>query len=77
VNNMRYWSDEEVVVLRELYPNPNVGKDDLVKVFKRSWKSIRCKANDLGLERKTIYPSDIDYGFLDELRKKLPPRVIE
>jgi len=44
-----FWKEEEINLLKEIYVNNT--KEFLINKFSRSWKSIRYKANQLGLSR--------------------------
>ena len=65
--NQRKWSDREVEILRELYPNPEVSQEDLEKVFNRSGNAILHKAKSLKLRK--IYKENIDEEYLEQLRR--------
>jgi len=63
------WSEREIEVLEELYTNPNVTRDDMLKVLPdRTWKAIRIKANDIGLKRDSI-SGKIDEEYLKKLKE--------
>jgi len=64
------WTREEVEVLKRLWVNPKVSKEDLLRVFPyRSWDSIDCIARRrLGLSaRSKIFERNINREFLKKL----------
>jgi len=68
------WTDEEIEVLKRLWMNPKVTKEDLLRVFPyRSWDSIDCMARRrLGLPcRSEVLARNIDWDFLKKLEKRL------
>jgi len=49
------WSSEELKKLKELYPNLNLSKEEILTHFhKRNWHSLEDKASQLGIRRKNI-----------------------
>ena len=72
---MRYWLKSEDDLLKELFPNSDVSREDLMKVFCRSWDAVKKRANRLKLVR--VEKGLVDYEYLAKLRQKLPKRVIE
>jgi len=73
------WTDEENAVLTKLYPNPQVSKEDIQKVFHyRTWMSVQQHATKLNL-RRGIGERPINHDYLEQLeeRLKLPDRVLE
>lgn len=69
---MRFWSDEETELLRELWVNPKVTKEDLLRLFKRSWNSLTNKAYELGLQSFTTYRGNLlDEEFLVKLKERI------
>lgn len=67
--SVRWWSEEEAELLKELWVNPKVTKEDYIRVFpSRSWGAIEHKAKRMQLgPRKS--PSTIDYEYLKKLRE--------
>jgi len=64
----RKWSEEEIQLLKKLYPNPDVSMEDLRKIFKnRSTSAIVTQANRLGLRRPV--GGVIDYEYLKKLKE--------
>ena len=63
------WTDEEVEILKRLWMNPKVTKEDLLKVFPyRSWSSIDNKRKLLGLpSRFEVLERNINRDFLKKL----------
>ena len=63
------WSDEENGVLRNLWGNPEVSTEDLVRVFKvRSRTSVMKHADELHLEpRGSLLKDRIDHEYLKKL----------
>ena len=69
---LRFWSEKEVELLRELWVNPKVSKADLIRVFKRSWDSLDNKAHCLELGSFYSHRGlGVDVEFLGELRKRI------
>ena len=62
-----YWSDEEIKMLKRLYPNtPRNVVEGILK--DRSWKGITAKAHQLGIKRgikKEGLLENIDWGKID------------
>lgn len=50
------WTPEEIIFLKEHYPDPGVSRDQLVERLGRSWHAIRLQASNLRL-RRGITPS--------------------
>jgi len=76
---LRFWSDEEEELLRVLWVNEDVGKEELMRVFNRSWHSLDHKRRELGLDSWTCYRGGgLDRKFLGVLgeRLDLPDRVL-
>jgi len=48
-NDTRFWLDKEEEYLEKAWSSMAYGKDDLVRIFCRSWESISKKAARLGL----------------------------
>ena len=67
-----FWSNEEIVTLRKLYPQyirDEVSRNDLLKVFcNRSFESIQCKAQGLGFGKGI--KGKINREYLADLRRK-------
>jgi len=63
------WTDEEVEILKRLWMNPKVTKEDLLKVFPyRSWSSIDNQRKALGLpSRSEVLERNINRDFLKRL----------
>lgn len=57
--SMKYqkWSDEEIVLLREIYEE--TPREELEKIFNRTWDGIRTKASEIGASKLTT-SSDLD-----------------
>ena len=72
---VRQWTSEEVELLKELFPNSDVTREDLMKVFKCGWKRVSDKAYVLRLQR--FEKGLVDYEYLAKLRQKLPKRIIK
>jgi hypothetical protein len=43
-----FWTDQEIEVLRQLYPELSISKEILKERFGRSWAAISMKARRLG-----------------------------
>lgn len=64
-----WWNKEDDEVLKELWHNSDVTKEDLMMVFPtRSWGAIEHRARKLNLGTRTR-PSDINYEYLKKLRE--------
>lgn len=66
----KLWTEDEIAVLRELWGK--VSKEELCKLFgrKRSFHSIICKANEVGLPSLHA-KSYVDAEYVAELRRRL------
>lgn len=60
------WTDEEVAILKELYPNSDIELDQIARALGRSKGAIKSKATALSLER--IWKPHIDRKYLEGLR---------
>ena len=45
------WTNEEIALLRELYPDPKTAADDICSGLGRAWSAIKMKAKAMGLSR--------------------------
>lgn len=52
------WTKEHLQLLRMIYPNKNIGFEEMERIFNRGRSSIRTKANSLGLSRIAHIPHD-------------------
>ena len=62
--NCRWWADKDKQALKKIYPaylRGEVSRDELMKVFRRSFNSINYMAHQLGLTGKTFSTLDEDY----------------
>lgn len=51
INKKTAWSEDELILIRDKYPTTS--KEEFIKILPaRSWKSIREKANSLGINRE-------------------------
>ena len=74
MRRQQLWSDEETEILRELWPNPKVSKEDIRKVFSsRSWTSITHKAYECDeLKNFTSYRNaEINLEYYKKLMSKV------
>lgn len=46
-----FWTDEEIDTLRKLYRNPRIYATEIPKMVGRTYNSVTCKANELGLTK--------------------------
>jgi len=69
------WTREEVEVLKRLWVNPKVSKEDLLRVFPyRSWDSIDCMARRrLGLPCR----SEILERSTDRINREFLKRLLD
>jgi len=66
----KYWTPEEEDLLKDLWYNDELTREDLVKVFLRTWPGIERKAFRLELPpRHLIEQQRIDEKYLESLLK--------
>ncbi len=46
-----YWTDKEIKLLRELFPQYRVCIEEIAEKLERGIKAVRTKANQMGLKR--------------------------
>lgn len=66
---LKPWTDEEIELLKDIYPHRC--NNDLVEVFDRPKKSIRLKANSLGLYKTEETIKGIQSELAENLRGKV------
>jgi hypothetical protein len=67
----RLWAVKDLRALKRLYPafhREEVTREQMVRVFNRSWKAITQKASELGLAGKA--QSALDMEYFRELKRK-------
>lgn len=65
---MAKWTSEEEDYLKKLWIHPKVTKEDLIKVFCRSYDAIGRKARSLGLGPRIEYAaSTMNFEYLRQL----------
>jgi len=63
------WSKREIEVLEKLYPNSDITKNDILKVFPtRSWGAIMKKASEHGFKRGSM-GGKIDEEYFKKLKE--------
>jgi hypothetical protein len=66
------WGKKEIKILKELYPQYQVGSlelKDIAKILGRTIQGVRRKACDLGLPHIDI--DTIDYKLYEKIKKEL------
>jgi len=64
------YAEEEDEIIKQLWPNPDVTIDDILKVLKtRSKQGIEHRARRLGFGPKTRRAPQIDYEYLRKLQE--------
>ena len=67
-----FWTDREVKRLKKVYPayrRGDVGRDDLVKLFRRTWEAIKRKACEQGLTGRETVEDTMDEEYWKKLKK--------
>jgi len=64
------WIEEQLLLLSEVYPNPDISKKDIEKIFNRNFPSITKKANAIKLRRKYKHTSRYSLKITKEKIKK-------
>lgn len=67
----KIWTEKEIELLKELYPDRSLSKKEIAKRFNRTWKAVACKAHNIELPLRSYinYWSSEDIEKLKELNK--------
>jgi len=64
---VKKWSEQEIKILKELWNNPNISLNDILKVLTgRTYEAIKWKARNLKLGSKKHHIK-IDFEYLRKL----------
>jgi hypothetical protein len=65
--NYKQWTTQEVMLLRQYYPDCRIYPAEMEKIFKRSWGTIAMTAQNMGLRRaRDLY--NIDRGYFNDVK---------
>ena len=62
------WTEEDLDILKQLWPRRDITDEDISRVLKRSYWAIVRKTAELGLEsRRVMFAGDLDREYLKQL----------